>query len=117
MLERRKNQRFPVYIGGVINFLQESGGSAECLIRNRSDGGALLIVSNANLIPDEFDLMIPQQQTTLRARTRWRGYDHLGVEFPFEEEPAAPDVGVARRFRRLQMENRRLKRRLRERTV
>lgn len=90
MLDRRKAQRMPVFLCGIINF-SDGQASVKCLIRNRSEGGALLAVDNSNTIPDEFDLVIPQQELTLRAHTRWRGYDHVGVEFSHEDE-AAPGV-------------------------
>jgi len=117
MLERRKTQRFPAFLGGVIMFAQDRA-SAECIIRNRSDGGARLIVHNSSFVPDEFELMIPQRQATLRARTRWRGYDELGIEFfHADEDGSTRDTNAARRIKRLELENRRLKRRLRDRTA
>ena len=113
MLERRKTGRLPVFIGGFIKLSEDRAG-VKCLIRNRSKDGAMLVVENSNAIPDEFDLAIPQQQATLRARTRWRGYDHLGVEFLNDKERiAAANADVVRLIKRLELENRRLKRRLR----
>ncbi|MEZ5787424.1 MAG: PilZ domain-containing protein [Xanthobacteraceae bacterium] len=114
MLERRTSHRFPAFLGGVIMFSQDRG-SAECIIRNRSDGGARLIVHNSSFIPDEFELMIPQRETILRARTRWRGCDDLGIEFFCADGEGAREASAARRIKRLEIENRRLKRRLRDR--
>lgn len=113
MVERRKTQRFPAFLGGVIKFSQDRA-SAECIIRNRSEGGARLVVHNPGFIPDEFELAIPQQRTTVRARTRWRGYDDLGIEFSHANEQGAPNADAARRLKRLERENRRLKRQLRD---
>lgn len=116
MPERRQSQRFPAFLGGIIMFSQDRA-SAECIIRNRSDGGARLIVHNPSFIPEAFDLVIPQRQTTLRARTCWRGCDDLGIEFVHDDrDGSALAVGAAQRIKRLETENRRLRRRLRDRT-
>jgi hypothetical protein len=116
MLERRKSQRSPAFLGGVIVFSQDRA-SAQCIIRNRSDSGARLIVHNPSFVPDEFELTIPQQQMALRARARWRGCDGLGIEFIHADEEGALDPKAVRRIKRLEIENRRLKRRLRDRTL
>lgn len=115
MFERRKTQRFPAFLGGVISFAQHRA-SAECIIRNQSGNGARLVLYDPSFIPDEFELTIPQRQTTLRARTRWRDYDSLGIEF-LASEPNESLLGATavRRLKRLERENRLLKRRLRER--
>ena len=98
MLERRKSQRSPAFLGGIIMFSQDRA-SAECIIRNRSDGGARLIVHDSSFIPDEFELMIPQRQMALRARARWRGCDDIGIEFfQSDQDGAAPGVAAARRI-------------------
>lgn len=112
MLDRRKQQRFPSYLGGLIAFSKHCT-SAECVIRNRSDGGARLLIYNAGLLPDEFDLIVPKSQAAYRVRARWRHEDEIGVEIASalaadsDSNPLA-----ARRIRRLTAENKRLKRRL-----
>lgn len=68
----------------------------DCTVRNMSEGGAKLEVSQAITLPDEFDLVIPQRATTRRVRMCWRSADHCGVAFIDGGEPApqpAPTTG------------------------
>ncbi|MDC7785657.1 PilZ domain-containing protein [Rhodoplanes sp. TEM] len=113
MQDRRKQPRSPSYLGARLTFSQQSL-SADCVVRDRSDTGALLFVAGAGHVPDSFDLTIAKTRTRYRARTRWREKDALGVELT-EELPTAPasDGFEHDRIRRLKAENERLKRRLR----
>lgn len=53
----------------------------DCTVRNLSEGGAKLEVSQAVTLPDEFDLLIPQRAVTRRVRLCWRTADYCGVAF------------------------------------
>jgi hypothetical protein len=114
MLDRRKEQRWPAYLGGRIAFSKRFA-AAECLVRNTSAAGAKLIVHNGGFIPDEFDLLIPHRQAAVRVRTCWRSLEEIGVEFTQVQNPDAPiPISLARRMKRLKSENENLKRRLRD---
>lgn len=112
MLDRRKEQRRPAYLGGVIAFAKHSA-TAECVIRNRSEGGVRLVVHNATFVPDEFELLIPNRQAAYRVRAAWRRLDQMGVSIvaPLAEDPRVNPL-IAARSRRLEAENALLKRRL-----
>jgi hypothetical protein len=113
--DRRKEPRSPSYLGGRLTFSQQNL-SADCVVRDRSEGGALLFVDGAERVPDAFDLTIAKTKAAYRVRTRWRRKDALGVEITAQHAApvAPPDAFEAERIRRLKAENERLKRRLRE---
>ena len=77
--ERRREQRWPADLSGVILF----GGRAApagCLVRNTSRFGARLVLSQAASLDDEFSLRIPHQQIEQRVRIRWCRDNQIGVE-------------------------------------
>ena len=105
MLDRRKQQRWPAYLGGRIAFSKRFA-AAECLVRNTSAAGAKLVIHNGGFIPDEFDLMIPHRRAEYRVRARWRSLDAIGVEFTRAQNADAPiPISLARRMKRLEREN------------
>ncbi|EJW10070.1 hypothetical protein A33M_0528 [Rhodovulum sp. PH10] len=113
MLERRKEPRSPSYLGARMTY-SKAAMTAECIVRDRSDHGALVFV-RGDCIPDTFDLAIPQRQLAFRVRTRWRSHDAAGVEILGEcerksERPQFP----GERLLRLKTENERLRRRVRD---
>jgi hypothetical protein len=116
MRERRKEQRWPAYLGGRASFFRGQS-TADVLIRNRSDSGAKLIVHDGRFIPDDFNLTLPERQAEYRVCTRWRRYNEIGVEF---EAGGADDMPTplssARRIKQLKAKNAELKRRLAEQT-
>jgi hypothetical protein len=114
MQERRKQQRWPAYLGGRAAFSLHS--TADCLIRNISDGGARLAVHGDQLIPDEFELTIPQRNAVYRARARWRAFEDLGVELesPLHAGDAPVPLSLVRRLKKVEDENAGLKRRIAE---
>lgn len=113
--DRRKAVRSPSYLGGQLVFSNQRL-SAECIVRDRSDTGALLFVDGAGRLPDSFDLTISKTRTRFRAHTRWRRADAIGVELtsPPVAPAAAADPFEHDRILRLKAENERLKRRLRQ---
>lgn len=114
MRERRKEQRWPSYLGGRASFRQQS--TADCLVRNISATGAKLIVRGGRFVPDEFELTVPQRDTIYRARARWRSLDEIGVELEAasHEANAPVPLSLARRLKRAETENAGLKRRISE---
>lgn len=104
MVERRKEQRWPTYLGGLIVSDVRRPGT-ECLIRNTSPSGARLVLGQAALLPDEFSLQIPHRKTKLRVRARWRRLEQIGVEAVPEQKSAAVDVALLRQLHRLEAHN------------
>jgi hypothetical protein len=111
MQERRKEQRWPAYLGARIIFAGRQT-TADCVVRNTSAGGARLVVHRAALLPDEFCLQIPKRQVELKVRTRWRRQEEVGIEMIPVAVTEPVDLEVVRRMRELEASNETLKRRL-----
>jgi len=77
--ERRRQQRWPAYLGGGARFLKQL--TVNVLIRNTCASGAKLVVNVPNLVPSEFTLSVPKRQKEYRAIARWRHGNEIGVEF------------------------------------
>lgn len=108
MIDRRREQRWPAYLGGKISFSRRFS-VADCLVRSTSPCGARIVVHSGCFVPNEFDLSIPCKGVSHRARARWRRFDVIGVEFA---DPPAASVPVpllyVRRIRQLEAEISRL---------
>lgn len=71
-------------------------GTINCVVRDLSDTGAKLGVSDRAKLPPEFDLWLVQRKLKLRARLRWRRGEYAGVSFCAMEQglkvlPPDPD--------------------------
>ncbi len=53
----------------------------DCVVRNLSPSGALLVLPNLLGVPEKFDLHIDSDRTRHVARTIWRADGKLGVKF------------------------------------
>ena len=112
MLDRRKEQRWPAYLGGTLCFNKRLS-TADCIIRNTSPSGARLALHNTPFVPDEFDLVIPQWHAEYRMRVKWRRPNELGIEVVEGELSEHPSkLARARRLKRLERENKELRLRL-----
>ncbi|CAO4174248.1 PilZ domain-containing protein [Methylorubrum populi] len=109
-VERRQELRKRSFLKGRIHF-NKGASSMDCLVRDFSDAGARLELSETRTLPESFDLYIPQKETTLRATLRWLREGDVGVAFdtqkPASSEPAAdPSLAVLlRRIAELEAEN------------
>jgi hypothetical protein len=115
MQERRKEQRWPAYLGARIVFAGRRT-TVDCVVRNTSSGGVRLAVDRAALLPDEFQLQIAKRQVEVAVRTRWRRFGEIGVELVPGEAAEPIDFELVRRMRDLESSNAALKRRLAEMT-
>jgi hypothetical protein len=78
--ERRLTQRQRVFKGGRLKF--NKGYSVfECLVRNRSDTGALLALGTTCAIPARFELDVACEGAWKAVTVRWRTTAQLGVSF------------------------------------
>ncbi len=80
MNERRQRPRQKSFLRGCLYF-NNGRASATCLIRNISDRGARVLVSQTLNIPDVVELYVTQKAQTIRARVEWRRGDELGLGF------------------------------------
>jgi hypothetical protein len=111
MQERRKEQRWPAYLGARITFAPRRD-TVDCLVRNTSTTGVRLVLDRAVLLPDEFSLQIAKHRIEYTVRTRWRRFNDVGVELARGEADEPIDLELARRMRDLEVSNTTLKRRL-----
>jgi hypothetical protein len=110
--ERRKDQRWPTYLGGKITTARRLV-AIDCIVRNTSGAGARLALPNTTLLPEQFELHIPCRNNVYRVRACWRHLDSVGIEIMSLAATDAPvPIALARRIKRLQGENADLRRQL-----
>lgn len=78
--ERRRQARPRALKKGTIVF-HHGSSTFDCLIRNLSGGGALLVVPDTTGIPDHFDLKFDAIPPVHPTTVRWRNLTALGVSF------------------------------------
>ena len=69
--ERRRSARQRT-IMRVCVYYDKRSVSADCVVRDWSDGGARLELSENVVIPDSIELCIPKKEVTFHARVLWR---------------------------------------------
>ena len=111
MSERRKLRRTRTILGGVIAFNGRQS-TVECTVRNLSAAGARIHFTNIALLPDVFDLTISRKELTWRVRAIWRSDAAAGVAFCGETGNAVLPLDAAQTIRRLEAQNRALRRRV-----
>lgn len=111
--ERRRAARSRTLIGGKVIFNQRQS-TLDCMVRNLSEDGALLVFPGSVALPDLFELHLPVKRESRMVRTRWRDSERIGVAFAAaakqDEQPVQLDL--VRRLRRLEQENATLKARI-----
>jgi len=80
MQDQRRNSRVRAFQRGIVGLI-DGDEKIPCLIRNMSQGGALLSLSNAHSLPSEFVLSIPTRGQIYRSKTAWRSMTEAGIEF------------------------------------
>jgi hypothetical protein len=84
MQDRRSAQRHKSFLQGRIYF-NNRRSSIDCVVRDISDTGARVKISDAITVPDAVELYIPAKDETFRARVLWRRNDEMGVTFSLHE--------------------------------
>ena len=79
MQERRQVQRVRTLKSGHV-VIDTKTPALECIVRNLSPRGALLMVSSLAGIPESFELLLESKRRH-PCRVIWRGENRLGVEF------------------------------------
>ena len=89
--ERRAAPRTRALKKGVIAF-KDRYCSTECMTRNESDAGALLMVSQNQVIPNTFELKVYPDRDFRIAEAIWRTPDAMGIRYvePRVAAPTAP---------------------------
>lgn len=103
MTERRTHQRSRAFQSGTV--ASSGQGPSDCVVRDLSEGGAMLEFSGAPRASADIDLDMPRGGGLRRARVVWRARNLVGVAFAPATPPAvAPSCEVvsleaARRLR------------------
>jgi hypothetical protein len=79
-MEKRREPRKRTLKRGRLVF-NDGRSVIDCVVRNLSPSGALLVLPSLLGIPQEFDLHIDSDRTCRAARTIWKGDGKIGVEF------------------------------------
>ena len=107
MNEARSKGRSRAMLGAHIIYNNKKS-TLDCQIRNISETGARLAMSETVALPDEFELQVPHRARTYKARLRWRTGDSVGVELLDGEKSAAGNKAAAEsrdRLAELEAEN------------
>ncbi len=110
MVERRREPRCRSILGATIAFARRHC-AMDCVVRNISERGAMIVFPHSAVTPREFSLRIPHRDETHSAKVVWRRHDRVGLALSPMETCEVP-VEYARRIRILETENRRLRKRL-----
>lgn len=89
----RQSDRMRTFMAARVSYAQ-GANVIECTIRNFSEGGAKLQISDSITLPGIFDLIIPQRNSIRRVRLCWRKEEFCGVAFMDEggEAPQSVDA-------------------------
>jgi hypothetical protein len=103
MQERRAIHRNRTYLQGEIAFNGRCS-TLTCLVRNMSQNGAKIVFAATALIPNEFDVVIPNKAESRRARIVWREQLQAGIAFLEIEKAAVVSIESARKIKKLEAE-------------
>jgi hypothetical protein len=106
--ERRTVTRQKSFLQGRIYF-NNRRSSIDCLVRDYTETGARLKLSETATVPEVMELYIPNREEMHRARVEWRSGNEMGVSFGEEmRSPSiAPDAAqgdMAARVQKLEAE-------------
>jgi PilZ domain len=117
MTERRGPLRHKTFIKGRIHF-NNGLSSMDCIVRDVSESGSRIEVSEGIALPDAFEIYLPNKDEHFRAKVEWRKGDHLGISWTAERpsgqgnEPAELPNNFADRLAKLEREVASLRKRL-----
>jgi hypothetical protein len=117
MPELRRTERVKSFLRAQILFNNRMT-TVDCLIKNISQEGARVEVSQTMSIPTDFEIYIPQKNKTFNAHMIWRDANAIGIEFIAADahgstDEIQPDI-QGLRLRALEMQNAELRVRVRE---
>lgn len=95
MLERRALVRHKTFIKGRIYFNNRLS-SMDCIVRDVTNNGARLEVSESVTLPDAFEIYLPHKDEYFHAHVEWRKGGNLGVSWRSEEAARPVTEGGSR---------------------
>ena len=78
--EKRMHVRKRVFMGATVEFSNRLS-TMSCLVRNLSDGGAMIACDDTAALPGAITLAVPQRGERREARIVWRRRDAVGLAF------------------------------------
>jgi len=96
MNDRRTRTRQKSFLQGRV-FYNNRRSSLDCLVRDFSDHGARLKISESIVMPEVVELYIPNKDEAYRAHVQWRTGEEVGVAFDGPDGspsivPSSPDL-------------------------
>lgn len=95
MEEMRQAERMRAFLRAQIVFNNRMS-TIDCTIKNISQTGAKVALSDTLTLPTEFEIDIPQKGRSHRARLVWRDKEAIGIEF-IDAKPAAASAPTPQR--------------------
>ncbi|MCB8822196.1 PilZ domain-containing protein [Microvirga rosea] len=80
IIERRSSRRFPTHLEGRITH-EDYLEPVHCVVRDLSDTGVRIALSEPSEIPLEFNLEIPDEGAIASVRLIWSTGTELGGQF------------------------------------
>lgn len=109
--DRRRFPRMRTLWAGVVAF-DKRRAQLPCTVRNASENGALLKVSEAITLPTDFELDIPSRQRRYAAHMVWRHGEAIGV--CFDHDVADEQSELMKRLKATETANAQLQERVRQ---
>jgi hypothetical protein len=91
MKELRQYRRAKSFLRGLIYDCRKRG-AMDCMIRDLSEDGARIALSQTVALPEMIELDIPQRELRRRARVVWRRNDEVGLCFSHADR--IPDLAT-----------------------
>ena len=80
MLEERRSERVRSILRATIRFYDRNR-TMDCIVRSISLSGARLELDQTLVLPEEFELAIPQRGAMLQCQLKWRTKAAVGIRF------------------------------------
>jgi hypothetical protein len=90
MTERRALARHKTLISGRIYFNNRLS-SVDCIVRDLSDNGSRLEVSDSVTLPEVFEIYLPNKDEYFHAKMEWRKGNIVGISWTPEQPPKRPE--------------------------
>jgi uncharacterized protein YceH (UPF0502 family) len=91
MRELRHYRRTKSFLRGLIYDCRKRG-AMDCMIRDLSEDGARIALSDTVALPEVIELDIPQRELRRRARVVWRRNGEVGLSF--SQADRTPDLAA-----------------------
>lgn len=113
MSDNRYAQRSRTFLKAEIE-LNRGLSTLGCIVKDLSDTGARILVSEGIALPETFRIHLPKPDRWVEATLRWRRGEYIGVQFDEVPQAHEPEQTDAERIKRLEADNARLRRMLEE---